>query len=94
HVAALKYLERNAGVATMNLGIGRGFSVLEVVDAFEKACGRRLTRQFVDRRDGDIACVYADPSRAETSLGWRASRSLEVICEDAWRWQQRGGRYG
>lgn len=93
HVAALAYLARHAGVVTANLGMGRGFSVIEVIDAFERACGRRLTRTFVPRRPGDIACVYADAQRAERTLGWRTTRGLEAICEDAWRWQKSGGRY-
>jgi UDP-glucose 4-epimerase len=93
HVAALRFLAQHAGASTFNLGMGRGFSVLEVIDAFERACGRKLTRRFAPRRAGDIACVYADPSRAHEALGWRATRGLDAICRDAWRWQQSGGRY-
>jgi UDP-glucose 4-epimerase len=93
HVAALACLSRNPGVATLNLGTGRGFSVLEVVEAFERACGRRLTRRFAPRRPGDVACCYGDPSRAASVLGWRAMRDLDAICADAWRWQKSGGRY-
>ena len=87
------YLARHAGATTFNLGMGRGFSVLEVIEAFERACGRRLARTFVARRAGDIAQVYADPKRAQNVLGWRAERGLDAICEDAWRWQKSGGRY-
>ena len=93
HVAALAWLARNPGAATINLGLGRGYSVLEVVEAFERACGRRVTRRFAPRRAGDVACVYADPGRANELLGWRAERDLDAICTDAWRWQQAGGRY-
>jgi UDP-glucose 4-epimerase len=93
HVAALAHLAQHAGATTFNLGMGRGFSVLEVIEAFERVCGRRLTRTFVPRRIGDIALVYADPTRAEDALGWRATRGLDAICEDAWRWQKSGGRY-
>jgi UDP-glucose 4-epimerase len=93
HVAALGYLARNPGVVTLNLGLGRGRSVLDVVAAFETACGRRITRTLAPRRAGDIASSYADPSRAATVLGWRATRGLDAICADAWRWQQAGGRY-
>lgn len=93
HVAALERLSTRPGVTTLNLGMGRGHSVLEVIAAFERACGRRLTRVFAPRRDGDIAQVYADPTRAQRELGWRATRNLDTICEDAWRWQQAGGRY-
>lgn len=93
HVAALAYLATAPGAATFNLGMGRGWSVLQVAHAFERACGRRIARMFAARRPGDVACIYADPSRAETQLGWRATRDLEAICADAWRWQQSGGRY-
>jgi UDP-glucose 4-epimerase len=94
HVAALNDLIAHAGVKTFNLGMGHGHSVLEVISAFERACGRRLTRVFAPRRDGDVAQVYADASRALRELGWRATRGLDTICEDAWRWQKAGGRYG
>lgn len=93
HVAALEHLATRPGVTTLNLGMGRGHSVLEVIAAFERACGRRLTRVYAPRRDGDIAQVYADATRAQRELGWLATRNLETICADAWRWQQAGGRY-
>lgn len=93
HVAALDYLVHHAGASTFNLGMGKGYSVLEVIDAFERACGRRLTRKFVARRAGDVAEVVADPALAHRVLGWRAGRDLATICADAWRWQSAGGRY-
>jgi len=93
HIAAVKYLGRTPGVTTLNLGVGRGFSVLEVVAAFERACGRTISRQFAPRRAGDVARVFADPSRANALLGWTASRGLDAICADAWRWQANGGKY-
>ena len=93
HVAALRHLARNAGIVTLNLGLGRGRSVLDVVAAFETACRRRITRTLAPRRPGDVACNYADPSRAAKVLDWRATRGLDAICADAWRWQQAGGRY-
>ncbi len=93
HLAALDHLGSHPGVLTLNLGAGRGYSVLEVVGAFEKACGRPVPRVVAPRRDGDIASVYADASRALALLGWRATRGLDAICEDAWRWQRAGGRY-
>ena len=93
HVAALAHLARSPGATTLNLGLGRGHSVLEVVAAFERACGRRITRRYAPRRPGDVACYYADPSRAQALLGWRAERGLDAICADAWRWQQGGGKY-
>src|SRR5512143_735172 len=79
HVAALRYLARNPGVATLNLGLGRGRSVLDVVAAFETACGRRITRTLAPRRAGDVASCYADPSRAQKLLGWHATRGLDAI---------------
>ena len=89
HVAALKVLiERGQGL-TVNLGTGRGYSVLEVVKAFEAASGRPVPFQVVPRRAGDIAQCYADPSLAQQLLGWRATRTLEQMCADAWRWQSR-----
>ena len=93
HVMALDHLARTPGATTLNLGLGRGYSVLEVIAAFERVSGRRLARAYVGRREGDIAHVYADPSRAQRTLGWKATRDLDVICADAWRWQLRGGRF-
>ena len=89
HVAALAHLSRQSGVTVLNLGMGRGCSVLEVVAAFERACGRRLPRRVAARRPGDVAVYYADPSRANALLGWRARRDLDAICVDAWRWTTR-----
>ena len=74
-------------------GSAAGDSVLDVVAAFERACGRRITRTLAPRRPGDVAAYYADPARAEKLLGWRATRGLDAICADAWRWQQNGGKY-
>jgi len=90
HVAAMRYLARARGVTTLNLGTGRGYSVLEVVAAFERACGKPIARRFAPRRPGDVAIYYADPSRAQQLLGWRAVRDLDAICADAWRWQVSG----
>ena len=87
HVAAMRYLARAKGVTTLNLGTGRGHSVLEVVAAFERACGKRIARRVAPRRPGDVAIYYADPSRAQRLLGWRAAHDLDAICADAWRWQ-------
>ena len=93
HVAALRYVARTTGATTLNLGVGRGFSVREVVSAFEQACGRTIARKFSARRAGDVACLCADPGRANALLGWRATHGLDTICADAWRWQMGGGRY-
>jgi UDP-glucose 4-epimerase len=86
-VATLAYLAQRAGVTTLNLGMGRGHSVLEVIATFERACGRTLPRRIVARRPGDVASYFADPARANARLGWRARRDLGAMCVDAWRWQ-------
>lgn len=86
HLRALEKLEK-PGVYTYNLGTGRGYSVLEVVRAFERACGKPIPYQVVERRPGDAAVSFADPSRAQAELGWRAERDLEAMCLDSWRWQ-------
>ena len=72
---------------TVNLGTGNGYSVLEMVRAFEKASGRKVPYEIVARRPGDVASCYADPSLAYKLLGWKAERGLDEMCEDAWRWQ-------
>jgi len=88
HVAALRRLLDHAGSLTVNLGTGRGHSVLEVVRAFENASGRRIAYRVAPRRPGDVASVYADARRAQELLGWQASRDLAQMCGDSWRWQQ------
>jgi UDP-glucose 4-epimerase len=87
HVAALRHLLAGAGSLTLNLGTGRGVSVLELVHAFERASGRPVPYEIAPRRPGDVAACYADPSLAERLLGWRAERGLDAMCVDAWRWQ-------
>jgi len=87
HVAALEYLERGGRSITANLGAGRGYSVLEVVKAFERASGKAIALEFHPRRAGDVAQSYADPSLAARELGWHARLSLKAMCRDAWRWQ-------
>ncbi len=86
HVSALRYLRDHAGLLTVNLGTGRGTSVLEMVAAFEKASGRRIPLQTGPRRAGDVAQCWADPSLANRLLGWTATRGLDQMCADAWRW--------
>jgi UDP-glucose 4-epimerase len=90
HVAALEQVMRPGGdpVLALNLGTGQGYSVLELVRAFEAASGRPVPHEIVARRDGDIAEVWADPALARDLLGWEASRSLAEMCTDAWRWQE------
>lgn len=87
HLAALDALARSAGMLTVNLGTGQGYSVLDMVRAFETASGRCVPYRLVDRRPGDIASCYADPALAEAVLGWRATRGIEEMCSDTWRWQ-------
>jgi len=87
HLKALEKLAAKPGVVTYNLGTGKGYSVLEVVAAFEKACGRKIPYRIVSRRPGDAAITYADPSLARKELSWVAQRGLDEMCTDAWRWQ-------
>ena len=87
HIDSLKKLAEHAGFVTYNLGTGNGYSVFEMIKAFEKASGRTIAYRIVDRRSGDIAACYADPSRAKRELGWSAKRDLNNMCNDAWRWQ-------
>jgi len=87
HIRALDRLRGHPGLVTYNLGTGQGYSVLEVVAAFEKACGRKIPYKIVKRRPGDIAACYADPDKAKRELGWSADRGLEEMCADIWRWQ-------
>jgi UDP-glucose 4-epimerase len=94
HVAAVEHLGamEEGAVLPLNVGTGQGHSVLEVVRAFEKASGQPISRVLEGRRHGDIAQVWADPARAAAVLGWEATRSLEEMCADAWRWQRENPR--
>jgi len=87
HVKALARLTKATGVLTVNLGTGVGYSVLDVVKAFEKASGKPVPYEIVARRAGDVATCYADPAMAARELGWRAERGIDEMCADAWRWQ-------
>jgi UDP-glucose 4-epimerase len=87
HVKVLKILYEKSQLLTVNLGTGKGYSVLEVVKAFEKASGKIIPYQIVGRRSGDIATCYADTSYALNKLGWKAVYGLDEMCEDSWRWQ-------
>ncbi len=87
HVKALKKIEEKAGVCIYNLGTGKGYSVLDVVKAYEKACGKEIKYEIKPRRPGDIATCYADASKAKKELGWEAERGIEEMCADSWRWQ-------
>jgi UDP-glucose 4-epimerase len=88
HVKAVEKLGEGPGIHVWNLGTGRGCGVLEVVHAFEKASGRAIPTRIVPRRPGDIAQCWADPSKAERELGWKALRGLDEMCADSWRWQE------
>jgi UDP-glucose 4-epimerase len=88
HVAALRYLFDAERSLTVNLGTGRGYSVLEVVRAYAQASGREIAYRVAPRRPGDVAACYADPARAAQLLGWRATLDLERMCADSWRWQR------
>jgi UDP-glucose 4-epimerase len=87
HIKAVEKIRQNPGLFTVNLGTGRGYSVLEMIKAFEKASGRKIPYIFTDRRPGDIAVCYADPTKAYELLGWKAERDIDEMCEDTWRWQ-------
>ena len=87
HLKALDKLASNPGVVTYNLGTGRGTSVMEMLAAFERAAGKHISYQVVARRPGDVPTSYADPSKAERELGWKAVRGIDEMCVDTWRWQ-------
>ncbi|GMV55784.1 MAG: UDP-glucose 4-epimerase [Betaproteobacteria bacterium] len=88
HARALEYLGAHVGLHVWNLGTGRGYSVLEVVEAFARVTGRPVPYRIIERRPGDVAACYADATKAARELGWRAERDLTAMCRDAWRWQQ------
>ena len=88
HVKAIEKLKENPGVEIYNLGTGIGYSVLDIIHNFEKACGRKLPYEVTARRPGDIAECYADCSKAKKELGWEAQYTLKDMCEDSWRWQK------
>lgn len=87
HVKAIEKLQKKEGVSIYNLGTGKGYSVLDVLHAFEKACGKELPYVIKPRRPGDIATCYADPTKAKNELGWVAEKGIEEMCADSWRWQ-------
>lgn len=89
HIKALEKLAEKPGLVTYNLGTGVGYSVLDIIHNFEKACGKKIPYRIAPRRPGDIDMCYADPSKAEKELGWKAVRGIDKMCEDAWRWQSK-----
>ncbi len=88
HLKAVEKVLRDKGIGAYNLGTGNGYSVLQMVKAFEKACGKPVNYKIAPRRSGDVAMCYADPAYAKEQLGWQAVRELEEMCEDTWRWQK------
>jgi UDP-glucose 4-epimerase len=94
HAAALAFLQREKGWHAINLGTGRGYSVLEILRAFEKACGHTVPYEVKPRRPGDVASCYANPAKAAAVLGWRATRGIEEMCETTWRWCSRNSAGG
>ena len=89
HVAAVKYVVSGQGCEVFNLGTGTGYSVLDMVHAFEKANGVKVPYQIVGRRPGDLPTCYADPAKSERVLGWKAEKNLEDMCRDSWNWQSK-----
>lgn len=89
HNAAMKKLDENPGLKIYNLGTGKGYSVLEMIQAFERASGKKVAYKIVDRRPGDLGSVYADCSLAGKELGWRAEKDLDDMCKDLWHWQSK-----
>lgn len=89
HTKALKQFEKSewGGVKAYNIGTGKGFSVMEMIRAFEKACGHKIKYKIKPRREGDVASCYCDPTKANLELGWKASKSIEEMCADFWKWQ-------
>lgn len=89
HIKALEKLQENPGLVTYNLGTGKGYSVLEIIAHFEKACGKKLPYVIDERRPGDVAENYANPEKALKELGWKAEKNLDDMCQDTWRWQSK-----
>jgi UDP-glucose 4-epimerase len=89
HLKALVRVMSSNGVDAFNLGTGTGYSVIEMVEAFERASGRKVPYKTVERRPGDVAVCYADPIKAKNELGWTAERGIEDMCKDSWRWQEK-----
>ena len=87
HVKAIEYIFTNPGIDIINLGTGVGYSVLDMVKAFSKACGQSIPYEIKPRRDGDVAICYANPDKAKRILGWKAEKNLDDMCKDAWNWQ-------
>ena len=88
HLCALEKIKSRTGVLTYNLGTGTGYSVLDMIKAYSKACGRELPYKLEERRPGDIDACFADPKKAMEEIGFTAKKTLEDMCRDSWKWQQ------
>lgn len=89
HIKTLEALDKNPGLVTYNLGTGKGYSVLQLINAFSKASGVEIPYEIVGRRQGDVAECYSDPSKANKELGWKAEKDIDDMCQDSWRWQSK-----
>ena len=89
HVKALEYLQKNKGLLIANIGTGRGYSVLEMVKAYEKASGKKIPYKIIQRRVGDIAKCFTDPAFANNALNWKATKNINEMCQDSWNWQRK-----
>lgn len=89
HVAAIEYMQRHRGESVFNLGTGMGYSVLDMVKAFERVTGKKIPYEIVPRRPGDLATVYSSPDKSAEELGWKAQYDLDDMCRDAWAWQSK-----
>lgn len=89
HISTLSKFKSNFGIETYNIGTGRGYSVFEIISAFEKASGRKIPHKIIDRRPGDIATCFADPTKANKQLGWAVQYGINQMCDDAWQWQEK-----
>ena len=92
HVAAIDYMRTHKGENVFNLGTGTGYSVLDMVKAFERVTGQKVPYKIVDRRPGDLATVYAEPAKSAEELGWKAEHNLDDMCRDTWNWQSKNPR--
>ena len=89
HVAALSYIKYKKGVDTFNLGTGKGYSVIEVLETYQRASNKEIPYVIATKRDGDLPIFFADSQKAKSHLGWSAEKNLEDICRDSWNWQNR-----
>ena len=89
HVKSLSYLDKFSGIDIFNLGTGNGFSVMELINTFENVTGQSINKKIIERREGDVSCCYADPSKANRILGWETKMNLEEMCKSAWNFSKK-----